>query len=191
MEISAENWELIGRYFGASIALGFGGIGASIGMGLSAGQANEGMMRQPARHGYMLRTMLIGQAVGGSPSIFALVVGLLILLVPGVGAGAVGGKLVAALIGAGISIGLGSFGSGIGCGWPGAAACDGVARNPRQATPVTSAMIIGQAVTQSPSIFATVIALLLMFYRLPGTGLGAVGLAIGAGIPTAKWLATS
>jgi len=163
LEISAESWELIGRYFGAAIALGLGGIGASVGMGIAAGKANEGIMRQPTRQGYMLRTMLIGQAVGGSPSIFALVIGLLILLVPGVGPGAQGGKLVAALIGAGLSIGFGSFGSGIGCGWPGGAACDGVARNPRQVTPVTSSMIIGQAVTQSPSIFA-------------------VGIAIGAGL---------
>ncbi len=151
-------------------------------MGIAAGKANEGIMRQPTRQGYMLRTMLIGQAVGGSPSIFALVIGLLILLVPGVGPGAQGGKLVAALIGAGLSIGFGSFGSGIGCGWPGGAACDGVARNPRQVTPVTSSMIIGQAVTQSPSIFAAVVSLLLMFYRLPGTGWGAVGIAIGAGL---------
>ena len=73
---------MLGRYVGAGFALGLGGIGAAIGMGMSAGQAGAAMMRQPERHGYLLRTMLIGQAVGGSPSIFALVVGLLILFLP-------------------------------------------------------------------------------------------------------------
>jgi F0F1-type ATP synthase membrane subunit c/vacuolar-type H+-ATPase subunit K len=182
LDISPENWELLGRYLGAGIALGLGGIGAAVGMGISAQQANVAIMRQPEQQGALLRTMLIGQAVGGSPSIFALVVGLLILLVPGLGPGAEGGKLFAILVGAGISIGFGSFGSGLGCGWPGGAACDGVARNPRQASHVTSTMVIGQAVTQSPSIFATVISLLLMFYRLPGSGWGAAGIAIGAGL---------
>ena len=109
MDISADAWELIGRYLGAGLALGLGGIGAAFGMGIAAGQATEGMMRQPARQGNMLRTMLIGQAVGGSPSVFALVIGLLILLVP---FSATGIQLAAILIGAGLSVGLGCFGSG-------------------------------------------------------------------------------
>jgi len=181
VDFSPETWDMLGRYVGAGFALGLGGIGAAIGMGMSAGQAGEAMMRQPERHGYLLRTMLIGQAVGGSPSIFALVVGLLILFLPS-DAATSGPIFAAAMVGAGLSIGLGCLGSGVGCGWPAAAACDGVARNPRRATPITSAMIIGQAVAQSPSIFATVIALILLFIPLTSTGVVAVGIAIGAGL---------
>jgi ATP synthase F0 subunit c len=172
---------MLGRYGGAGFALGLGGIGAAIGMGMAAGAANEGIMRQPDRQGYLLRTMLIGQAVGGSPSIFALVIGLLILFLPA--SSAVSGPMFSsALLGAGLSIGLGCFGSGVGCGWPAGAACEGVARNPDKATPITSSMIIGQAVAQSPSIFATVISLMLMFVPLQSAGLAASGIAIGAGI---------
>lgn len=172
---------MIGRYGGAGFALGLGGIGAAIGMGMAAGQANSGIMRQPQRHGDLLRTMLIGQAVGGSPSIFALVVGLLILFLPA-SEELSGPVFAAAMIGAGLSIGLGCFGSGVGCGWPAGAACEGVARNPEKSTPITSSMIVGQAVAQSPSIFATVIALILIFVPLQMTGLAAVGVLIGAGI---------
>ncbi len=86
------------------------------------------------------------------------------------------------MIGAGLCIGLGCLGSGVGCGWPAAAACEGVARNPRRATPITSLMIVGQAVAQSPSIFATVVSLILIFVALPSSGLAAVGIAVGAGI---------
>ena len=191
MESLAQNWEVLGlglddatcalagRYVGAGIALGLGGIGAAVGMGMAAGQANEGIMRQPETQGYMLRTMLIGQAVGGSPSIFALVIGLLILFI-GSGPGPV---LAASFIGAGLSMGLGCFGSGLGCGWPGGAACDGVARNPRQSTSISSSMIIGQAVAQSPSIFATVIALILIFVPVSAPSLWAVfGICLGSGI---------
>lgn len=182
MDISPEAWELIGRYLGAGFALGLGGIGAAIGMGMAAGQANEGIMRQPEQHGYMLRTMLIGQAVGGSPSIFALVVGLVILMVPAVGAGATGFALAAALTGAGLSIGLGAFGSGVGCGWPAGTGCDGVARNPDESTLVTSRMLIGQAMAQTPSIFAIVISLLLLFTRVPGGDWAVLGICLGAGV---------
>lgn len=181
MDISPETWNFIGRYGGAGFALGLGGIGAAVGMGMAAASTSDAMMRQPDRQGTLLRTMLIGQAVGGSPSIFALVIGLLILFLP-VPSSISGPVYAAAAMGAGLSIGLGCFGSGVGCGWPAAAACEGVARNPRRATPITSSMIIGQAVAQSPSIFATVIALILLFVPVTGGGLAAIGIAAGAGI---------
>lgn len=181
-ELTPETWILLGRYVGAGLALGLGGIGAAVGMGIAAGQANEGIMRQPACQGTMLRTMLIGQAVGGSPSIFALVVGLLILFVPFDPPDAMGGNLFAALTGAGLAIGFGAFGSGVGCGLPAGAACDGVARNPRRTSQITPAMIIGQAVAQSPSIFATVIALILVFRKPEGTDWALTGIMIGAGL---------
>ena len=179
--ITWENWDLIGRYLGAGLALGLGGIGAAVGMGNAAAQANASIGRQPETQGMMLRTMLIGQAVGGSPSIFALVIGLLILFA-GASAPVEGGASTAALIGAGLSIGLGCFGSGLGCGWPAGKACEGVARNPRRSTSVSSMMIIGQAVAQSPSIFATVIALILIFVPMSFTGWAVFGVCLGAGI---------
>lgn len=181
MDIAPETWNLLGRYIGAGFALGFGGIGAALGMGMAAASANAGIMRQPMRQGSLLRTMLIGQAVGGSPSIFALVIGLLILFLP-VNEATSGPLFAAAMVGAGLSIGLGCLGSGVGCGWPAASACEGVARNPDHGTAITSSMIIGQAVAQSPSIFATVISLILIFVDLPAEGIAAIGIALGAGI---------
>jgi len=173
---------MVGRAAGAGIALGFGGIGAAIGMGNAAGQAGESIMRQPEQQGPMLRTMLIGQAVGGSPSIFALVIGFLILLIPSTTLKAEGLHLAAVAIGAGLSIGLGCFGSGFGCGWPAGAACDGVARNPRRSGPIVQGMVIGQAVAQSPSIFATVVSLILLFVGVGSPGWAGMGICIGAGL---------
>jgi ATP synthase F0 subunit c len=119
--------------------------------------------------------------VGARGSIFALVVGLLILFLP-VNAATSGAVFASAMVGAGLAVGLGCFGSGIGGGWPAAQACSGVARNPEKATALTTTMMIGQALAQSTSIFATLIALMLLFLPIPGTGLASIGIALGAGL---------
>lgn len=181
MDIEPETWNLIGRYTGAAFALGLGGLGAAIGMGMAGAEANRSMMKQPSRHSDLLKTMLLGQAIGGSPSIFALVVGLLILFLP-VNEATSGIVFASTLTGAGLAVGLGCFGSGIGCGLPASQACAGVARNPEKSTALMTTMMIGQALAQSPSIFATIVALILLFLPIPGTGLAAVGIAIGAGL---------
>jgi F0F1-type ATP synthase membrane subunit c/vacuolar-type H+-ATPase subunit K len=176
-----NTWPLLGKFLGAAIALGLGGIGAAVGMGMAAAEANRSIMRQPQVQGNLLRTMLIGQAVGSSPSIFALVIGLLIAFGPVPEDAA--GNIFAIFIGAGLAVGLGCLGSGLGCGYPAQGACEGVGRNPRRGSQVTSAMVIGQAVAQSPAIFATVIALLLLFLtKGPGTDWTMMGITLGAGL---------
>jgi F-type H+-transporting ATPase subunit c len=69
----------------------------------------------------------------------------------------------AALLGAGISMGLGAIGPGIGEGIAAAKACEGIARNPAEAGLITRTMLIGQAVTESTGIYSLVIALLMLF----------------------------
>ena len=101
-------------YLGAGIAMGFGAIGAGIGEGYAAHQACGGISRQPAVSNSIARTMLIGQAMAESASIFALVAAILLIFVVDVsGAGLNQGF---ALVGAGIAAGFGAIGGGIGCG---------------------------------------------------------------------------
>lgn len=181
MELAPETWDYVGRYIGAGLALGFGGLGAAIGMGMAGAEAGRSMMKQPSRHSDLLRTMLLGQAVGASPSIFALVIGLLILFLPA--NEAISGPVFAAtMVGAGLAVGLGCFGSGVGGGMPAAQACAGVARNPEKSSALTTTMMIGQALAQSNSIFGTLVALMLLFLPISGTGLASIGIALGAGI---------
>lgn len=182
MEIDPQVLEYGGRFLGAGLALGLGGIGAAIGMGYTAGKTNEAMMRQPERKGELLRTMLIGQAIGGDASIFSLVVGLFILFFPAAFPDAMGMNFFAAMIGAGMAIGFGALGSGLGCGWPSGQAVSGVARNARRITPVTQAMIIGQAVAQSPSIFGLVVALIIVIQQQAGGDWITSAIFIGAGL---------
>ncbi len=69
----------------------------------------------------------------------------------------------ASLLGAGISMGLGAIGPGIGEGFAAGKACEGISRNPNEAGLLTRTMLVGQAVTESTGIYALVVALLLIF----------------------------
>ncbi len=69
----------------------------------------------------------------------------------------------AALLGAGIAMGLGAIGPGIGEGYAAGKSCEGVAREPQNAGLITRTMLVGQAVSESTGIYSLVIALLLIF----------------------------
>lgn len=145
---------------GAGLCMGLGAVGAAIGEGYTARCAAEGMARQPAAADELLKSMLVGQAVAESASIFALVVAILLLFTPWPAASALQG--VAALS-AGLCMGIGAIGPGAGAGLPAGAACLGTARSPRAAQSLTVTMLVGQAVAQTPSVFALLVAFLLLF----------------------------
>ena len=160
--------------------MGLGAIGAAIGEGYTAAQANVAVSRDPENSGEIFKNMLVGQAVAESASIFALVIAILLLFldvpVPTL-------LKAAALFGAGISMGFGAIGSGIGSGYPGGQACAGIARQPAAASQLTTNMLIGAAVCQTPAIFSMVVALMLMFINFGNAPLYPTWAAyLGAGI---------
>ena len=79
--------------------------------------------------------------------------------------GITGAELIraAALLGAGMAMGFGAIGPGIGEGFAAGKACEAIGRNPDQAGLLTRTMRVGQAVSESTGIYALVIALLLIF----------------------------
>jgi F-type H+-transporting ATPase subunit c len=68
-----------------------------------------------------------------------------------------------ALLGAGICMGFGAIGPGIGEGFAAGKACEGISKNPDKGDLITRTMLIGQAVSESTGIYSLVIALLLLF----------------------------
>lgn len=195
MELDIQTSLHMAAYVGGGIAMGFGAIGAAIGEGYTAGEANTAVSRNPEISGDLFKNMLVGQAVAESASIFALVIAILLLFLKP----AVPSYLEAAsLLGAGLCMGLGAIGSGVGSGFPGGQACLGIARQPAAQGQLTTNMLIGSAVCQTPAIFSMVVALMLMFMdfsRLPlyptwaalvgaglSTGLAAIGSGYGGGL---------
>jgi F-type H+-transporting ATPase subunit c len=69
----------------------------------------------------------------------------------------------AALLGAGLAMGFGAIGPGVGEGFAAGKACEGVAKRPEEASLLTRTMLIGQAVSESTGIYSLVIAIILIF----------------------------
>ncbi len=177
------SWTRLAAYLGAGVCMGLGAIGAAVGEGYTARSASEAIARQPRAASEILKTMLVGQAVAESASIFALVVAILLLFSPWSGAGPL---RACSLFAAGLCMGAGALGPGIGAGLPGAAACLGIGRNPRTGPTLTTTMLVGQAVAQTPAIFALLVAFLILFRDYPTTdpSLSAAAALFGAAIAT-------
>tara|TARA_Y100000782_G_C9974476_1_gene177386 strand:+ start:209 stop:436 length:228 start_codon:yes stop_codon:yes gene_type:complete len=66
-------------------------------------------------------------------------------------------------IGAGLAIGLGAIGPGIGIGMLGAKAMEAIGRNPEAVGTIQTNMILGIAFAEAIAIYALVVAILILF----------------------------
>jgi len=67
------------------------------------------------------------------------------------------------VVAAGIGMGLGSFGTGIGQGLAIQKAVEGVARNPGASGKIMTVMLIGLAMLESLAIYVFVVAMIILF----------------------------
>ena len=154
---------LVCGYVSAGLAMGLGAIGPAYGIGMAGAKACEAATRQPHASGSITKVMLVGQAVSESPAIFALLVAIFLTFKVYNLPAELSIANVAALVGAGLSTGLGSIGPGIGSGVANASACEGVGRDPELEAHMLRTMLIGQAVSQSTCVYALVISMCLLF----------------------------
>lgn len=185
-------------YFSAAICMGFGAIGPAFGEGLAAKSACLAVGRNPRNTDEIFSNMLVGQAITETSGVFPLIVSF-ILIFSNFSAMDSSIAQMAAIIAAGLSMGLGGIGSGIGKGYAAALACETIGKNRKVASSVKALMYLGQAVAESATIFALVISFILIFSNfshntsqfvkamaLLGAGLsmgfGAIGPGYGAGV---------
>lgn len=195
MTFDINTWIQVAAFTGGGLAMGFGAIGAAIGEGYAASEANTAISRNPKMSGEIFKSMLVGQAIAESAAIFALVVAMILLFTDFSGQTIL---TVSVLLAAGLSMGFGAIGSGVGSGFPAGEACTGMARQPAMSGQLTTNMLIGSAVCQTPSIFALVISFILLFSDFSGmpvsptwaailgtgfaVGLGSIGSGLGGGL---------
>ncbi len=198
MDIDIQSLVKLSSLLGGGLAIGFGAIGAAIGEGYAAMQADRAIADNPKASGDIIKTMLIGQAVAESAAIFALVVAVLLLFMnvaePTL-------LKAAAMLAAGVCMGLGALGSGAGSGLPAGQACLGISMNPPIMGRMTTTMLVGAAVCQTPAVLAMVGALMLMFINFGDAsilkasallgaglciGLGGIGSGLGSGMPAGE-----
>ncbi|MGD0280350.1 MAG: ATP synthase F0 subunit C [Smithella sp.] len=70
---------------------------------------------------------------------------------------------MAAMIGAGLAIGLGAIGAGAGIGNAASGACQAVGRNPGVQGKIMMTMLVGMAMAESIAIYALVVSLVLLY----------------------------
>lgn len=79
------------------------------------------------------------------------------------GAGETDSLVLAAIyLGAGLAVGLGAIGPGIGQGQAVRGACEGMARNPEMSGKLMTTMLLGLAIMEALAIYALVIAFMLL-----------------------------
>ena len=76
---------------------------------------------------------------------------------------AIGIILGCCALGAGICMGIGAIGPGVGEGHAVANACEAIGRQPESKSAVTSTMIMGCAIAETTGIYSLVVAILLIF----------------------------
>lgn len=173
------DWSMAVASISAGFAIAVGALGPALSMGRMSAAGLKAVHYQPASSGPVLKNMLIGMAVTESSAIFALVIAMILLFTPV--AGGHWEKLYA-LAGAGIAIGLGNLGSGIGKGLIGAKAVESIGRNPESEPAMTKLMLLTQAITDSLAVFSLVIALSLVFIDLPKSGITYAASLLSAGL---------
>ncbi len=198
MDFEIQTWVKMSAFAGGGIAMGLGAIGAAVGEGNAAQSANQAISRQPELSGEILKTLLVGQAIAESAAIFALVVAMTLLF----STFSADSIMVSVVMSAGLAMGLGAIGSGAGSGLPAGSACTGISRQPKMSSKITTNMLIGSAVCQTPSIFALVTAFILLFTTFSGrpvsptwaaimgaglaVGLASIGSGLGGGLVAEK-----
>jgi len=195
-----------GIAIGSASAVGIASLTAAFSECISAGYAMEAIGRQPGANKLLTRSAIITMCVTETGAIFCLVIGLL-LIFGGFVDGGIDYARAASLLAAGIAVGLGTMGANLGSGHTGAEACRGLGRSPSHSLPLTTNMLIGQAMTQTASVYAFVVAILLLYAVPPmaecqsvfnqvfrscaylgaafSIGIGTFGSGVGSGLVTA------
>lgn len=76
------------------------------------------------------------------------------------------GKVIlraAALLGAGLCMGIGAIGPGVGEGYVGGRACEAIARQPELQGVLVRTMLLADAIAETTGIYSLIISILLLF----------------------------
>lgn len=154
-------------FLAAGLAVGLGTFGPNLGSGYTGAESCVGIGRNPSHSMPQTTNMLISQAMAQTPAIYSLVVAILLLYtIPNVAeAHGVGNQIMKAFayLGAAMSIGIGTFGAGIGSGYVTGKCSKMMGRYLEQKANWMRMTIITSAVAQTTAIYALVVSFLLIF----------------------------
>ena len=145
---------------GAGLATGLSAIGPAIGEGIATMQAVGGVARHHETTSTTNRMLFVGLGVTESTAVYGFLISLMLLFY----GFEESHTLTAAmpLLGAGLCMGFGGIGPGLGEGITAASALRWIARKPEDAGALTRTMLIGMAIAESTGIYSLIVALLLI-----------------------------
>ncbi|MBW1720853.1 MAG: ATP synthase F0 subunit C [Deltaproteobacteria bacterium] len=146
--------------FGAGLSTGLSAIGPGIGNGITAMEAVRGVARNHETISATNRTMLVGLGVAQSTAIYGFLISLMLLFYGFKENHSLTSSM--ALLGAGVCMGFGGIGPGIGEGITASLAVKWIARNPPLTGVLSRTMLVGMAVAESTGIYSLIVALLLI-----------------------------
>ena len=156
----SPSWPKALGLLGAGLSMGLSSLGSGVGSGLPSAAACAAIARNPDCQGRVTMNMLLVQALATGGAIFGFVIAIMLISLRLEGDPIVRG---CAVLGAGLCMGLGALGPGLGIGVVGAKSCEAIASKMESHRGVVNAMLLGSAVAQSPGVFALVIAMILSF----------------------------
>lgn len=157
---AGTHWVYVVCYLGAGMAMGLSAFGGSIGAAEPARETCAAVARRPSSEKLVTPAMLLAAAVAQSTVIYSLVVALILFfLMPGPASF----PRMAAMLSAGLCMGLGAIGPALGEGYVGGVACREIAFRPELQALMIRTMLLAQAVSETTGIYSLVISLILIF----------------------------
>ncbi|MDD2870348.1 MAG: ATP synthase F0 subunit C [Candidatus Gracilibacteria bacterium] len=177
-------------FLGMGFAIGFAGLGVSIGEGIAAEKSLLAIGRKPDMTGFFLTVTILGIALVESAAIYGLIVAFQLIVKDGI-------SMVAAA-GAGLAIGLAGLGAGVGEGILVGGAIKAMEKNPEVKGKIMTLMVLFVALVESAAIYGLVISFKILgmddFTSMAFLGMGfaigfaGLGVSIGEGIAAEKSL---
>lgn len=146
------------RLIACGLCIGLGSIGPAIGLATFAQTACRSLGVNRNAYNKLLTFTFISEAIIETPLIFSLIIAILLINTTLVGDDVTG---ACALLGAALSIGLGTIGAGISSGKTAAAACEQIALHPENYSALSRASMFAQGIIDTCAIYSLLIALLL------------------------------
>jgi F-type H+-transporting ATPase subunit c len=144
----------------AGLVAAFGSVGPAIGQAIFSQKSCQAVGINDASYKSIVPYSLVSQAVIETPVIFALLLAFLFIYLPlGESFGIVG---IASYVAATISLGLGSFGTGIANGFVASKGSEQIAKNPSLYPLILKTTLFSLAIIEASVIYSFIIALILV-----------------------------
>lgn len=145
------------KLLAAGLAIGLGSIGPALGLGQLGKTAFKAVGVNRKSYSKIFTFMLVNGAIIETPTIFALLISMLIL-----GTGNLSMLKAISLLSAALCIGIGTFGPGISSGTIASSACTQIGINPDSYSLQSKTSIFAQSITETATIYALMVSLLII-----------------------------